>query len=439
MRLEISLRLKFILYLVFAHLLFAGIAVFLLLQHRIWLIAVEAAFAVSLCAGIILLRGLFVPIGLINAGAEFIQDADFTSRFRETGHPEMDRLIGVYNRMADHLWQERIRIQEQNYFLEKILAVSPSGILTLDFDGKIAMVNPAAERMLQIPAADLIARNLIQLQSPFLTNLVSLKVGESRMIPLVGRRRVKCHRSQFFDRGFMRDFILMEELTEELRMAEKSAYETAIRMMSHEVNNSIGSANSLLHSCLNYSGRLIGEDRQDFENAVNVVISRTDRLNAFMRNFADVFRLPKPILNPVNIKDLLEEVAALFKKDLAQRNIELKWDIRQEIDHVLLDKSQMDQVFINILKNSIEAIGDNGTITLRIGRQKADGYAVVEDTGSGISPAVLPNLFTPFFSTKKNGQGIGLTMVQEILDAHGFKFSLESDTDQPTRFTIFFK
>lgn len=433
-----SLRLKFILYLIGVHLLFAGVAIYLLTKHRIWLLAVEAVFIVSLYVGLRLVRQLFNTIELVNTGAQFIQDSDFTSRFSEVGQPELDRLIAVYNRMADHLREERTRMQEQNYFLDKILTASPSGIVTLDFDGRVAMVNPAVEQLLQMPSADLAGRRLGELNSALALAMDEIRLGESRILSLAGRRKVRCHRSQFLDRGFTRDFILIEELTEELRQAEKTAFEKIIRMMSHEVNNSVGSANSLLHSCLNYADQLGAEDRQDFENALGVVISRTDHLNQFMRNFADVFRLPPPNLQPCDMRTLIEGVVLLFRPELASREIDLKFDAEPEFEQVRFDRSQMEQVFINVLKNSMEAIGERGVITVRFGRLNGKQFVAVEDTGGGIPPAVRANLFTPFFSTKEKGQGIGLTLVQEILDGHGFEFSLDSLPNQPTRFTIFF-
>ncbi len=436
-----SLRLKFILYLIVVHLLFAGVAVYLLLQQRIWLLGVEGVFIVSLYIGLRLIRQLFNTIELINTGAQFIQDSDFTSRFSEVGQPELDRLIVVYNHMADHLREERTRMQEQNYFLGKVLTASPSGIVTLDFDGRIAMVNPAAEQMLQTAAA-LIGKRLDELNSGFAAALGELRLGEAQMITLTGRRRVKCWRSQFLDRGFTRDFFVIEELTEELRQAEKTAYEKIIRMMSHEVNNSVGSANSLLHSCLHYTDQLGEEDRHDFENALQVVISRTDQLNAFMRNFANVFRLPLPNLQSCDLQRLIEDVALLFKAELEKRDIELRFDVQATLDPISLDRGQMEQVFVNVLKNAMEAVSmvgnEGGSITIRFGRQHGKQFVIVEDTGCGISPSVKANLFTPFFSTKGDGQGIGLTLVQEILDGHGFEFSLESRPGDPTQFTIIF-
>jgi len=433
-----SLRLKFIIYLIIIHLLFAGVAVYLLSKNRVWLLAVEAVFIVSLYTGLRLIRHLFNTIELINTGAQFIQDNDFTSRFSEVGQRELDRLVKVYNRMADHLREERVRAQEQNYFLDRVLTASPSGIVTLDFDGRVTMINLAAERMFQEAPANLIGRKLSEMDTPFAVALEDLKLGEARIIPLLGRRRVKCQRSQFLDRGFTRDFILMEELTEELRLVEKTAYEKVIRMMSHEVNNSVGSANSLLHSCLNYSGQLRGEDRQDFETALGVVIGRTDHLNTFMRNFADVFRLPPPNLQTCDVKSLIEGVMFLFKTECARRRIDLRFEIEDKPCFAQMDRGQMEQVFVNVLKNAMEAIGEDGRVTIRAGEQAGKNFVMIEDTGCGILPAARANLFTPFFSTKGDGQGIGLTLVQEVLDAHGFEFSLESQAEGPTRFTIWF-
>jgi nitrogen fixation/metabolism regulation signal transduction histidine kinase len=437
-KIDMSLRLKFIIYLILIHLLFAGVAAYLLLQNRLWLLAVEAVFIISLAAGLRLIRGLFSTIELLQTGAQFINDEDFTARFREVGLKEMDQLVHIYNHMVDHLREERIRLQEQHYFLDKVMTASPSGIVTLDFDERVAMVNPAAERMLQSQAAALMGKQLGEIESAFARELAGLGVGGSRVIQIGGRRRVRCRMSQFQDRGFPRNFILMEELTEELRQSEKSAYEKLIRMMSHEVNNSVGSANSLLHSCLNYKDQLASEDRVDFETALGVVISRTEQLNHFMRSFADVVRLPQPRLHPCDVYGLLEEIRVLMRPEMARRAVEWVWDIEARLDPVLMDRAQMEQAIVNIVKNAIEAVGENGKITIRTGRRAGKAFLTIEDTGCGISPEVRMHLFTPFFSTKENGQGIGLTLVQEILDRHGFEFSLEAVTGHPTRFTIYF-
>ena len=433
-----TLRAKAILYLVLIHLAFAAIAVFVLLKNRVWLLAVEVVLLVSVLAGIKLLSNLFGPLELIRAGTQFLKETDFGTRFREVGQPEMDELVRVYNQMADGLREERIRAREQHHFLEKIIKASPSAIITFDFDERIAMVNPAAERLLQMDAAELAGKKLAELANPLTEALGSLAVGEVRVIPLQGRRRLKCQKSYFLERGFPCSFILLEELTEELRRSEKAAYEKLIRMMSHEINNSIGASGSLLESCLNYKEQLREADRPDFETALTVARSRLNHLDSFTQSFVDVIRLPQPELRPCDLRELLEDIAFLMKPECERRRIRWAWEVREALEPVAMDKNQMEQVFVNVLKNAVEAIGENGTITIRLGKRAGRGYVTVEDTGCGISAEVRANLFTPFFSTKKNGQGLGLTVVQEILTRHHFDFSLEALPGQPTQFSIYF-
>ncbi|MBI4749653.1 MAG: PAS domain-containing protein [Acidobacteria bacterium] len=432
-----SLRFKFLLYLIIAHMLFAVIGARVFSKYGLWVFAVEGVFVISLVIGLRLVGELFNTLNLIRSGAQFIKERDFTTKIREVGQPELDQLVAVYNRMIDSLREERLRLQENNYFLEKVLSASPSGILTLDFDNRISMVNPAAERLLQAEKSTLVGLSLEAVDSSFARELGELKPGEARVIPYLGRRKVKCHKSEFIDRGFPRHFILMEELTEELRQTEKAAYEKLIRLMSHEVNNTIGAANSLLHSCLNYQDQLRPDDQKDYGMALQVVIDRTDQLNAFMRSFADVVRLSPPKRELCEVKVLLETVARLLKAECDRRGIVVKCEIEDQPDRVSLDRGQIEQVLVNLMKNAVEAIGETGQITIRTGYNLGRPFVTIEDTGAGFPPEVKANLFSPFFSTKEHGQGIGLTLVQEILDNHGFDFALESEPGSPTRFTIF--
>ncbi len=429
-----SLRFKLVLYLVGIHLVFAGVSGYLLLDEKPWLLALELFFVLSFVAGARLIHHLRLPLDLIGTGAELIGERDFTSKFIEVGQPEMDRLVGVYNRMIDQLREERTRLEEQHYFMDKLLAASPSGIVTLDFDGGIALANPAAARLLGLAEDEAAGRGLDELGTAFGRSLGALAVGGSEILPVLGRR-VRCRKSQFLDQGFPRAFILMEELTEELRLSEKAAYEKVIRLLSHEVNNSTGAVNSLLHSCLNYKDQLREDDRGDFENALQVASGRIDHLSAFMRSYAEVVRLPAPRPHPVDLEDLLRGIALLMRAECEGRRIEWDWQVQEDLAPVAMDEGQMEQVFVNILRNAVEAIGEDGRITIRLGVEDRP-FAVVEDTGPGIDPEVAESLFTPFFSTRENRRGLGLTLVQEILGRHGFAFSLESPAGEPTRFSI---
>ena len=463
-----SLRTRFIVYLLVVHALLAAAGIYFFRENRLWLFAVEAVFVGSLATGVVLVRRMFRALAFVGESAQFLNDSDYTTRFLDVGQPEIDRLIAVYNRMVDSLRAERQRVQEQHYFLGRVLDVSPSGILVLDFDGRIDLINPAAERLLQRPADSLRGATLAGSGVPILEALASLGSGEGRVTAIHGGRRVRAQRGAFLDRGFPRSFFLLEELTEELRQSEKAAYEKLIRMMSHEVNNSVGASSSLLHSSLAYGSQLSAADRADFERALQIAIDRMGQLNLFMRSFADVVRLPQPARQAVNVVDVLRRIEGLVHTEREKRGIAWAWDVEEDDAVAAIDAVQMEQALLNIVKNAMEAIDETGgdgrtwgaasathdaetvqgdpqstavrrtrgTVTVRLTRANGRLRLTIEDTGPGIPPDVRDQLFTPFFTTKPHGQGIGLTMVQEILSNHGFEFSLDSAPGGPTRFTI---
>jgi len=434
----VTLRRRFITYLLFLHLVLAATVVALLWEHRVWLIAVELFLILSGLFAMKLFRSLFQPLESLVAGAEWLRERDFSTRLRLSGQEEMDTLIGVYNKMIDTLRDERLNLQEQQYFLEKVIRASPAGIITLDYDNRIVLVNPATERMLQVTGSHLAGMPLREMPSPISEVLAEMHLGESKILTVHGVQKIKCTRSQFIDRGFPRSFFILEELTEELRQSEKSAYEKLIRLMTHEVNNSIGAANSLLHSTLLYKNQLREEDRNDFVSAISIAISRAEHLNAFMKNFADIVRLPKPARKSVNLRQLLEQICTLMRPECEKRRIELRRDFAGAAGITMeIDRDQMEQALVNILKNAIESIQNNGVITVRAGKTNGNTVICIEDNGVGISPEAKNLLFTPFYSTKENGQGIGLTLVQEILTQHQFRYSLETVTGGLTRFSIY--
>jgi signal transduction histidine kinase len=434
----VSLRARFLAYLIALHLLLAGLAAWLIASNRLWLFAVELVFVASFAVGLVLLRSFATSLDFVRDSAQLLEDSDFMSRVREVGEGDIDRLIRVYNRMVGSLREERVRIEEQQQFLARVLRESPGGILVLDFDRRVEMINPAAARLLQIRGADLVGTALAAIERPLAAALDSLAAGESHIVSIWGGRRVRAAHGTFVDRGFRRSFYLLEELTEELRQSEKAAYEKLIRMLSHEVNNTVGASNSLLNSCLSYADQLAPDDRTDFERAIGVVIGRTAQLNDFMRSFADVVRLRAPVRRDVDLAVLVSDVSALVRAQAAAVGIDIGVDIQPGLPLLSIDRAQIEQALVNIAKNGIEAIGRDGTLTFRLFERDGNCLLEIEDTGPGISPAAREQLFTPFFSTKEGGQGIGLTLVQEILVNHDLDYALESPPGGPTRFTIVF-
>lgn len=412
-----TLRSKILLYFVVLHLILAAAAVFVFLENPYLLFVVEALFVVSILVSYRLVHALFVPLDLIATGAELIAERDFTSRFVEVGQPEMDSLITVYNDMIDRLREERLTSEEQHQLLDRIVEASPSGIVICDFDGNVERMNPAA-RALVTP--------------DLLSEMRTLRSGESRLLSQAGPRRLKVWRAEFRDRGFAKTFFIIDEMTEELRLSEKAAYEKLIRMMSHEVNNSVGAVRSLLESSLRYAPQVREDDRDDFTNALTIASSRVDALNRFMAAFADVVRIPQPHRMRINARVLVTRAAALLKPELDARNIVLSLDLEETI--LEADESQLEQVVINILRNAIDAIGSGGTIDVKL----RDGELTFADSGTGIAPEAANDLFTPFFTTKREGRGLGLTIVQEILNNHGFAYALANREGGGAEFRVGF-
>ena len=436
-----TLRFKFLLYLAVLHLVFAGCAIWFFRENRVWLIAVEIFFVISYATGVYLLKRYFDPLRLIQSGAYYIRDGEFTTRFTPTGQKDMDGMVDVYNAMVDRLREERIRNEEQELLLRKVMEESPGGVITLDVDGRIATVNPAAEALLGTTRAEAIGKSLVDLGNTFADGLAQVPADSSRLIPISGRKRVRCRKASFMDRGFPRQFLLLDELTDELHQTEKQAYEKLIRMMSHEVNNTSGAVQSLLQSCLGYARQLADGDREDFARALEVAIQRTAHLDEFMSGFANVVRLPRPHLQPSDPWRIAQQTGLLFKDRCEAADITWREKIDPDLPDVDCDPVQLEQVLVNVIKNAIETIestGGPGEITLVGSRKGRKCSLSISDTGPGLSPEVQKHLFTPFYTTRENGQGIGLTMVQEILLVHGFDFSLENAEGGGARFSVVF-
>jgi len=415
----VTLRTKLIVYLVVVHALFAALAVATLASHPAALIGAEVVLVASAATGVSLVRAWIVPMRLVRSGTHLMQDGDFTAHFRPTGHAEIDAMIGVYNRMIDTLRDERTRGQ-------KLIAASPSGILTLDYDGHVSLVNEAANRFLQAPAGFVLGRPLAAVDLPLARALTALPPGGSDVVTLQGRRRFKCVRASFYDRGHPRTFFMIQELTAELYATEKAAYEKLIRMTTHEVNNSVAAVRSLLESMGTYAPQLNPDDRSDFRKGIEVAVTRLDHLDAFMRGFADVVRLPAPALRPCILKELVDDILVLMGPQLAARRIAADWVESADAGPSLLDRNQIEQVLLNVVKNAMEAIGTDGRIALALRAERGHVTLTITDSGPGLPEAVRGRIFTPFYSTKRDGRGLGLTVVREILMQHRFEFELDN-------------
>ena len=432
-----KLRTKYLLFVVILHLITLVLTWVIFEQNRIFFIASEVFILISIGISWSLYKQLIQPLKSLMQGVNAIKDRDFNVRFLPTGKYEVDQLIDVYNHMIDQLRTERTFQEEQHFFLEKLILTSPTGIIILDYDQNIQQINSKALQILNLDEKSLINHPVTDLPEYLLKHLRTLKAGETKTIKLSGATTYKLQRAHFIDRGFARDFIMMEELTAEILAAEKNVYGKVIRMMAHEVNNTIGPVNSIIDSTLKTDHLWNGHHSDSLKDALQVALDRNQNLNLFMRNFADLVKLPQANKKRIDLHEFINSIVKLMELRAAERNIRIDTELSKEPFYISADVQQLEQAFINIVKNGMEAIEGDGQIKfvtdLRL-RQ-----LIISDNGKGISAEQNENLFTPFYSTKKDGQGIGLTLVREILTNHGFEFSLKTVAEGQTEFTIIFK
>ncbi|MGK0363671.1 MAG: two-component system nitrogen regulation sensor histidine kinase NtrY [Saprospiraceae bacterium] len=389
-----------------------------------WIFAIEFGMLFSLYLSYILYRQFIRPVELMSSGADALEDKDFQVKFLETGSKEMDKLIGVYNQMIDNLREERTESQEKHFFMEQVLETSISAIILLDFDDKIDYINPKVKTW--FGKQEYKGKTLSEISHPLFEYLSKMPTILSQTIqPAGSSHRFRIESSEFIDQGFKRRFIVIEDISEEILKAEKRAYEKVIRMMAHEVNNSIGAINSIIQSTIDFEEEEPREFGEDIVYSLKVAKERNDNLNLFMRNFADIIRLPNPSKEYVSLREVVSKSAQLMRPDAQKQKIDINLNFAKEDLFINIDTSQFEQVLVNVIKNAKEAIGENGEI--QIITSNSPKSLIIRDNGRGLSPEQAEKLFSPFYSNKPDGQGIGLTLTREILSNHGFEFSLQTN------------
>ena len=383
--------------------LLAGVALFATFRSHPTLFYVTEGFVVLILFYLwYFYRKTIRPYDTLIGGMELVRELDLTTRLAPSGQHETDIIVRTFNDLLGRLRSEHLRLEEQYTFLNLLIDASPMGVIQCDLDGNTTSMNPAAREML----------------SPSIEETIqALPLGETTTVRIPGGPQLfRISHLSFPDRGFQHPFFLIESLTSEIRLAEKAAYERVIRMIAHEVNNSVAGI----------IGSLTGDEAE-----------RLTALSSFVSRFAEVVKIPQP---QQQLCDLSEEVEACrpFLENLCtQAHVHIDFHLTDEAVPVHLDTVLFQQVLINIVKNAVESIGTTqGLVTLEV---TTPATLTITDNGHGIPPAIAKNLFTPFFSTKPQGQGLGLLLIRDILTSHHCTFNLlTNQEDHLTRFTIQF-
>ncbi len=457
-----TLRARMLIYLIGLHAIFFVLTLLLYHEKPIVVVALEVVLLVSFTVGVVLIGRALQPLDYARRFHELLQDHNYAARLQQAPNDELAGIVSLFNRMLDALYQERLKLGEQRGFLDRLLEATPSAVIAFDFDGRISLINASAVALLGLahpdgkPLSDWVQGAAVfvdtldangrQRSQDMLRQLDALPAGESRLLTDADGRRYRCQRNHFFDRGFARHFLLIEEMTQELESSEKATYEKLVRVLAHEVNNTVAATGSVLDSLLFYQPQLTDANRIDFITAIDAVKRRNASLGEFIERFSRVVKMPAAELHPTDLREVMDDILRLYREQCRSLGIHIDWLRCDAIAAQALDRNLMEQALLNIVKNAVEAVDatqkeraqSGGYVHLELVQEDGRVRLTVIDSGDRLGEVPAGQMFTPFFTTKKGGQGIGLLFVREVMNRHGLSYRLAASGSGETRFDIWF-
>lgn len=346
---------------------------------------------------------------------EAMIQGDYSLRARsDESNSALDELVVSINGLAQRLSSQRTESVESQLLLSTVIEHIDVAIVALNEANNIRFLNPAAKNLLQLGQEDSNATLLEQLSV-----VQSFSSGHHQVVELsLGRQqgRFNVHVEEFRESGLQHKLLFITDVRTLLRSEERKAWQSLVRVISHEINNSlspIASISQTLKRLLSQKENNVSENKKDLIEGLTIITERANSLSQFVDSYKQLAKLPEPNKQTTSILELLEKIKLLFKNQ--KIIIDPKADIQLFIDPV-----QFEQVFINIFKNAIESmsqVNTQGVVNVKWNAKGSFFKLNIYDEGCGIGN--LDNIFVPFYSTKKHGSGIGLVLCRQIIEAHG--------------------
>lgn len=361
---------------------------------------------------------------------EALRENDFSFRARgaRRDDPLGETLLEI-NALADTLRDERLGSLEASALLRTVMAEIDVAVFAFDDQRKLRLVNRAGERLLGRPVEQLLWRTADEISLA-----ACLDGGAPRVLNIAfpgGSGQWQVRRGSFRQGGLPHRLVVLSDVNVPLRQQEREAWHRLIRVLGHELNNSLAPIKSIAGSLEGIAARdpMPDDWRDDMRRGLAIIASRTDALSRFTSAYTALARLPRPNMRSVDLCALIERVARLEVRKI----IEIQPGAPVAVQ---ADPDQLEQLLINLMRNAVDAALETGG-GVRVGwHQNSHRVSVyVEDEGPGL--ANPSNLFVPFFTTKPQGSGIGLVLGRQIAEAHGGSLTLEpSAGNQGARATV---
>lgn len=438
-------------------LVFRIILIILLIGAITWAFPQSNQMALTVLLGVLLLWrviNLYSYVNITNRKLvrflESVRYDDFSVRFAANqDDPVFRELSKQFNEVLDAFRQVRADKEANSQYLQTIVQHVNTGLLAFDESGRIELINNAALRLLGLYR--LKALKDLQEDNPELQAMLK-NIGSSGSVLYQAAvdRQLSITGTSIRMRGKMIKLVAIQNIQSELENKELEAWQNLTRVLRHEIMNSVTPIASLVSTMRDIVQQEIQqvahgstETWQDLNEALEVVENRTNGLMNFVNAYRTFTSIPKPMLSLVMVLPLVQRITSLFAPTLKDKGIQLVYDIQPADLSISIDQDQIEMVLINLIKNAVEILEgqSQARIEIKSAVDQTAQRAVLEviDNGPGIEPNALEQIFIPFFTTKEDGTGVGLSLSRQILQMHGGVLSVESQLGNGARFSLIFK
>ncbi len=367
-----------------------------------------------------------------------VQYRDFSLLFNEKNAPlsvkNLRKAFNTINSTFKTLSNER---EAQSQYLQKILEIVDTGILSYNQNGEIKWINESLKRMLDLPYLKNI-QSLEKRNPELFAAIVNLKISDNELIKL-NNKQVLLAKTAFIENDETSELVAFQNVNEAIDEAETQAWQKLLRVMTHEIMNSVAPIASLADTLQNRLKTNDANQIEDLEQGMEVIKKRSEGLLRFAKIYRNFSKINEASFSKVFVRDLFGNLEALMNAALQEKEIHLEVTLIDPHIQINADLSLMEQVLINLLVNAIEAVKDVDNPKICLSAKSLDnGKTQIEvtDNGSGIEKEAMDQIFVPFFTTKKNGSGIGLSLSKQILTLHKGSINVSSTLNKGTTISL---